>query len=137
MCHRANIPRYRFLSHTLHHNQCDNPLTKITTLIREKQGATKFMVYRSLNSTLSLHQVYSSKQYIPDYQCQAFTRLRVISHSLKIERGRWSRAPPDIRLCTYSSNVVHSAPQWCTLKGSGQSQCSTYIQRVVEIQSMR
>lgn len=46
------------------------------------------MVYRSvLNPSLSRHQVYSNEEIIRDFKRQAFTRLPVMSHSLRVEAG--------------------------------------------------
>lgn len=31
-----------------------------------------------------------------------------MSHNLRVETGRWSRIPPDLRLCSCNQNVVQS-----------------------------
>lgn len=111
LCRQANTPGHRFLSNTLQHNLHvrTNPLNKALVDIRERQGATKFMVYRStLNPSLSVHKVYSSEKFIPDHKRQAFTQLRVMSHSLRVETGRWSRIPPEMRLCTCDQHAVQT-----------------------------
>ena len=46
-----------------------------------------------------LHPIYDTYIYIPDYQRVAFSRIRLMSHNLRIETGRWSRTPPDRRVC--------------------------------------
>ena len=38
----------------------------------------------------------------------AFTRLRVMSHDLRIETGRWSRTPRELRVCNSDSQSVQS-----------------------------
>ena len=43
---------------------------------------------------------------IPDYLRIAFTRLRVMSHTLKVETGRWSRTPLEQRLCCCNENEI-------------------------------
>ena len=58
------------------------------------------------NNGLIYHSVYKGVKYIPDYKRQAFTRLRLMSHNLKIETGRWSRIPRDKRVCICSDNLV-------------------------------
>ena len=44
--------------------------------------------------------------YIPDYKRQALTRIRLMSHNLKIELGRWSRIPRELRICVCTENQV-------------------------------
>ena len=79
LCREANTPGYRFLLNTLQQYQNIDPLGKVVTSIREKQNASKYQTYRTiLNPTLSVHQVYTDKIFIPDYKRQAFTRLRVM-----------------------------------------------------------
>lgn len=58
------------------------------------------VTYRTLlNPELAVHDVYSSRVYIPDFTRTAFSRLRLMSHNLRIETGRWSRTPTELRLC--------------------------------------
>ena len=65
---------------------------------------TKFDNCRSeLNSGLDVHKIYKKSVYIPDYLRVSFTRLRLMSHNLKIETGRWSRLPREARVCTCNS----------------------------------
>ena len=52
-----------------------------------------------LNVSLSAHLIYKTKVYIPDHERIAFTRLRLMSHNLKIETGRWNRTPREARVC--------------------------------------
>ena len=63
-----------------------------------EQG-TKAVTYRSINPNLKVHPVYASTEYIDERARIAFTRLRLSSHSLKIETGRWSRIASEERLC--------------------------------------
>ena len=47
-----------------------------------------------MNPSLSVHNVYTNMDLsvrIPEHQRLAFSRLRVISHNLRIETGRWAR----------------------------------------------
>ena len=87
-----------------------NPLDQIKTNIRNKPiEATKFQMYKTLlNPSLTVHLLYTERIFIPDYKRQAFTRLRLMSHSLKVETGRWSRIPPERRLCSCNANVVQN-----------------------------
>ena len=63
--------------------------------LRHPAGATKITTY--LNE-MTVHPVYRTKEYIPDYKRQSFTRLRVLSHQLRVEVGRWSRTPAEQRV---------------------------------------
>ena len=78
------IPFYR---HLLHQG----------TLMSNK---TNYLTYKYINPTLSLHNVYSRcTDFIPEYLRLLFTRMRLSSHRLKIETGRWARLPRERRLC--------------------------------------
>ena len=101
LCRSANTPGYMFLQRALQFDCNENPLIKIKESARNKpESATKYHTYRSLlNPGMSVHNVYSVNQYIPDYIRQAFSRVRLMSHNLKIETGRWSRIPREMRRC--------------------------------------
>ena len=60
---------------------------------------SKFCTYRSLNPLLSIHPLYYTSEYIPDSLRISFSRLRLSSHKLRIEIGRWSKTPRHERLC--------------------------------------
>ena len=62
---------------------------------------SKCIVYRNINPSYSVHSVYCSKNslLIPGVYRISFSRLRLSSHRLRIETGRWSRIPRDRRLC--------------------------------------
>ena len=63
----------------------------------------RFVTYRELNPDLSCHEVYRQKrEYIPDTLRISFTRLRLSSHRLRIETGRWSRTARENRTCSCS-----------------------------------
>ena len=68
--------------------------------VRNKLNATKFQTYcTELNPNLEVHEVYRKSDYVPDYLRVYFTRLRLMSHNLKIETGRWSRLQREDRVC--------------------------------------
>ena len=50
-----------------------------------------------------LHKFYLNPSYsdphIPEHERIAFTRIRLSSHDLSFEKGRWSRIAPNDRLC--------------------------------------
>lgn len=61
---------------------------------------SKFQTYLLINPNLVINDIYIDKaNSIPEYQRINFSRLRLSSHNLKIETGRWSRIPREERLC--------------------------------------
>ena len=54
--------------------------------------------YKSINPSLSVHPMYTSKN-VSELMRISTTRLRLGSHYLKIETGRWSRLERHLRLC--------------------------------------
>ena len=67
-----------------------------------RTGRTKFVTYREINPLLISHDVYSKQHndsFIDEMYRVSFTRLRLSSHNLRVETGRWSRQPRERRLC--------------------------------------
>ena len=56
------------------------------------------VTYKDLNPTLEKSCLYT--QDVPEHVRIKITRLRLSSHNLKIETGRWSRLPKEERLCS-------------------------------------
>jgi len=80
----------------------NNPdLNNLTKIIQECQIAdsTRFTTYKNFNPNLEIHVVYKNQSSFEERTRITFTRLRLSSHHLKIETGRWSRLPPHERLC--------------------------------------
>ena len=77
-------------------------------------------VYKIINPTFKVHDVYNRKHAINDLQRISFTRFRVSGHSLAVETGRWNRRgrgrlPLEERLCVCGSvqtekHVVEDCP---------------------------
>ena len=65
-------------------------LERTDGLVREKAlGTTKLTTYvTEMNPDLRVHSVYATPKFIPDYNREALTRLRLMSHYLRIEVGR-------------------------------------------------
>ena len=59
---------------------------------------TRMTTYRQINSELNKHRVYELPN-IPDTVRVDFTRLRLSSHYLRIETGRWTRLARHERTC--------------------------------------
>ena len=90
LCKRGNTVGYRILSRCLEGGIEGLSLEQLKYQIRNKpDSASKFVTYRSkCNLGLEMHNIYSKTVYIPDYLRISFTRLRLMSHNLKIETGR-------------------------------------------------
>ena len=74
----------------------DQNLRIVQERISESQSSRR-RAYADLNGSFTYHPVYTSN--VPEKARMAFTKLRLGSHRLKIETGRWSRIPRDERLC--------------------------------------
>ena len=68
---------------------------------------TKLRLYSRFNPDLTVHPLYKvtdSKSCVEDNLRVTFTRIRLCSHSLRSETGRWYRVPADQRLCPHCHN---------------------------------
>ena len=103
LCRIKNTPGFRFIRNTINENTNEEALSKYINTVRNSDNTfTKFVNYRTnLNPDLSTHNVYGKTVYIPDYLRISFTRMRLMSHRLKIETGRWSRIPTEGRVCQW------------------------------------
>ena len=72
----------------------------VRTKAHPNSDATRFKTYLYLNPTLTSHSIYSTNHVIPDNLRIELTRLRLSSHSLRVEMGRWSRTPRELRYCS-------------------------------------
>lgn len=79
----------------------NDPLEKVRSISRNTpNSATQSRTgVNDFNPTLTVPNVYRTDVYVPVYQREAFTRLRLMSHNLRIEAGRWSRTPTELRVC--------------------------------------
>ena len=100
ICKAANSKGFKFLQKVLDGRNSVDSLEKTEIEVRNKLNATKFQTYcTELNPNLEVHEVYRKSDYVPDYLRVYFTRLRLMSHNLKIETGRWSRLQREDRVC--------------------------------------
>ena len=78
-----------------------DPIQKEADCIKQKilhSESSRRQAYLSINPSLDRHMMYSVTE-IPEYARRAFTRIRLGSHWLKIETGRWSRIDREQRTC--------------------------------------
>ena len=67
---------------------------------KSEEGATRFETYMEINPSLTTHALYQDNATcVPDEHRIAATRMRLSSHRLRIESGRWSRIPRERRVC--------------------------------------
>ena len=72
----------------------------------KEANTTKAMTYRSINPNLSVHPIYLEKiSPVKEHYRVATTRLRLSSHYLRIETGRWSRVPREQRMCNCGEDI--------------------------------
>ena len=89
------------ISHILNHSltpECD-----FHSKVRQSTS-TKRQTYCQLNSTFQRHPMYNNSKVL-EYTRIAATRLRLSSHSLRVETGRWSRIERSRRVCACSDAV--------------------------------
>lgn len=110
MCRHNSTPGYRFLSNILEQDTHPDSLQHIEDEVRLRaEHSSKFNVYLSeLNPSLSVHDIYTTTKFIPDYCRVSFSRLRLMSHNLRVETGRWSRTPLNERVCPCDRTSVQS-----------------------------
>ena len=96
-CQNKSTKGYRYIK-TLLDNPNNDTLDELKKKFATKPG-TRSATYRSINPNLEVHKVYTATNYIEESKRITFTRLRVSSHRLRIETGRWSRLEREDRLC--------------------------------------
>ena len=74
---------------------------------------TKTVAYRQMNPTLCVHPIYTSKESVEDDYRTAFSRLRLSSHRLRIETGRWARTPQEERWCQCGEAIQNEQHVLC------------------------
>lgn len=90
MAARYNTKDYVY---DLIHNDLDDINIGMRELKQNLQqvASSRRKTYLEINPSLCAHPIYLEKQKVPEKDRIAFTRFRVLSHSLAVEVGRWSR----------------------------------------------
>ena len=108
LCDRYSTPSSKYIRKAVSYTEVD-AIGALVGRVQERIVSTKMLTYiNELNNTKAIHPIYLASEYIPDYQRVAFTRLRLMSHNLRIETGRWSRTPRELRVCACSPSQVQS-----------------------------
>ena len=99
ICKRKNTNSYKMIKKCIDDRVTD-VLSPKDICLGKDDTHTKFVIYRTvMNEGLSVHPVYMKGCLVPDYKRVYFTRLRLLSHNLMSEKGRWSRTPANERVC--------------------------------------
>ena len=125
-CKDKNTPGYNYLRNVLlteDHISTDRDKRNYKIHLY-KENKTKFKTYISINPNLISNYVYNNKTNdIPEYERQSFSRIRLSSHNLKIETGRWRQQPREDRLCDCGSiqtesHVIFDCPLTISIRNS-------------------
>ena len=96
----AGSPAGRYLQSLL--STTDRPIEKDLETVKARicqSNSSRRTNYLKFNPDLSTHPMYADSS-VPEADRNAFSQLRLSSHFLKIETGRWARIERDRRVCT-------------------------------------
>ena len=80
---------------------------KLADTLKRNVQSSKRMTYTNMNPSYSQHKVYDNEN-IPEYMRVSFTRFRLSSRELNIEKGRWCRVPREDRKCLCGQNQIQT-----------------------------
>ena len=128
LAQQEKTPAAQYIEKLMAHTASFEDQARIS--IRDKVSSstrTRMSTYRELNRDLDLHAVYDCKSfYIPEAARISFSRMRLSSHYLRIETGRWSRVVREQRLCICGeiqteTHVLINCPETEALRTQYQS----------------
>ena len=109
ICKNIKSKSFNIIERCINNYENSSNISPRDICLNKPDTCTKFVLYRSImNSDLSVHPVYRKGCLVPDFQRVVFTRLRLTSHSLISEKGRWSRTPADMRVCPCDRTSVQN-----------------------------
>ena len=92
-------------------------MQKLQESVRNNRESTKHATCLQMNPNLSEVSMYKTNQ-LAEYLRIAYTRFRLSSHSLHIEKGRWSKKTREHRTCICNNQDVqdeHHALLMCPI----------------------
>ena len=99
LCQQAKTPCAKYVNALLQKGDIiEDDIREIKLRVRESNGS-KFVTYRELNPDLDVCAIYTDNR-VNELNRIKVSQLRLSSHNLAIETGRWSRIPRDRRLCS-------------------------------------
>ena len=110
LCRDAETPMYQKL-HIAQEYVGDPEIESMHNLrekcLQQADSSTRSSTYLRMNPELTISDIYRNPgAYIPDYLRVAYSRFRLSSHRLRVETGRWSRIPRELRTCPCTEGVV-------------------------------
>ena len=69
-------------------------------------NSTRFATYMRINPSLEMHEVYVDSHAVKDFLRIQMSRMRLSSHRLLVETGRWSRIPRERRVCPCDGHSI-------------------------------
>jgi hypothetical protein len=102
---------------------------------------TRMETYKQLNKELELHPIYNMTD-ICEFERINFSRLRLSSHYLRIETGRWGRIPREDRKCICGStqteeHVLLHCPETSALRRLHETLDYTSLQTLMNSEYIR
>ena len=105
---QTKSPMAKYLNHirNINVNEYDN--TNLCNSVNDSKSSKRVFYVQQCNPNLERHPFYTHEHCLPEVHRRAFTRLRLSSHKLRIETGRWSRLPREDRTCTCPDHPVQN-----------------------------
>ena len=97
------------------HDFCALSLAEIKHRVTSSDK-TRHVTYAELNPDLSVSVIYTPSSPVPEYLRLAYSRMRLSSHHLKIETGRWARIPRESRSCPCGDGIQSELHVLCDCK---------------------
>jgi hypothetical protein len=119
LARRARTPCARYVDSLINYDPADDEAAFIDRVMTAER--TKYATYRTLmNPSLLQHPIYSDPN-TPEHKRLIFTKARLSSHNLAIEKGRWTRKPREERLCQCGAvqdelHIVAHCPETQTIR---------------------
>ena len=100
----------------------ENSFRDLRSNVREKATSRRIQ-YLRVNPNLSVSYAYERQSRIPEHYRIAYTRIKLMSHRLRVETGRWSRLDYDQRTCSCGEvqteeHVLMNCPQTLGLRNT-------------------
>lgn len=111
LCLSSNIPEAIYIRDICSDNIHYSMINGVTDLKQKitNSFSSKINTYKSLNPSLVIHPVYENKYTgIEEYKRFEFSKFRLSSHKLRVEKDRWRRPIPpyELRICPCDLNEV-------------------------------
>ena len=101
---------YTHINELMQHDHLANDHLELCHQLRATPpDKTKIRLYLTMNPSLSVHPLYKvsdSEHAIDDNLRMVFTRIRVCSHKLRSETGRWDGTPSNQRFCPHCIHTI-------------------------------